>query len=68
MIPKNYMDNINFMYGPDWSIPKRGYKNSEEHMENARRFRKIYRNIESSEQVKELMRCNFDYKPDQDDR
>jgi hypothetical protein len=56
------------MYGPDWSIPKRGYKNSEEHMENARRFRKIYRNIESSEQVKELMRCNFDYKPDQDDR
>jgi len=39
-IPKNYEANLEFMYGKSWKVPNINYPNSEEHMENSKKFRR----------------------------
>jgi len=41
-IPKNYEDNLKFMYGEDWRIDDPLYKNSDKHRESGKRFKLFF--------------------------
>lgn len=42
-IPVNYEDNLDFMYGKTWKTPNPEYTNSDDHKENAKKFKRFYR-------------------------
>lgn len=42
-IPKNYEDNLEFMYGNNWRMPNVTYTNSDEHKENAKKFKRFFK-------------------------
>lgn len=41
-IPKNYEKNLEFMYGNNWRVVNEKYTNSDEHIENAKKFKKFF--------------------------
>lgn len=41
-IPKNYEENLEFMYGDNWRILNVNYTNSNEHVENAKKFKRFF--------------------------
>ena len=42
-VPKNYELYLEFMYGKNWRIHNPTYKNSDEHIKNAKNFRRYYK-------------------------
>ena len=41
-IPENYEENLEFMYGDNWRTPNVNYTNSDEHKENAKKFKRFF--------------------------